>query len=126
MRKRCVDCDRKTKPADGQLADRPPVRGREWYASGVSLEGEAAAARLGTRTLAPGHTRTDAQRRGARLGLGHVALGPGAVMPAQREFLLVLDDLPVELVGERVDRGVHVRVDGLDMDVLAARMEVDF
>ena len=54
----------------------------------------------------------------------HRGMLHGEVIVAGR-LVLVLEDLPVELVGQSVDRGVHVRFDRLDMDVLAARVQVE-
>jgi hypothetical protein len=53
-----------------------------------------------------------------------IALRGRAAMPTQRELLLVLHNLAVELVDERVDRSVHVELHRLDVDVLASRMQI--
>jgi hypothetical protein len=62
--------------------------------------------------------------RPARLGRSAIALAR-AIVAVRLPLLLVLQHLAVELVRQHVDRGIHVGLDRLDVDVLAARVQVD-
>ena len=103
---------RKSKPADLPARRRERLRGV--YARFAGEPPPASAIRRGRRAPARRPLRSP---RASRLIAAPSCRCSGAP-------LLVLQHLAVELVGERVDRRVHVGLDGLDVDVLAPRVQV--
>src|SRR5947208_4707855 len=87
---------------------------------------------MGTRRIGPTNIPPDSSgdpgsarySGGARtVGSALQRLGVAAMIG---ELFLMLLHLPIELVGERIDRGVHVGIDALRVDLLAANMDVRF
>src|SRR5205814_1439133 len=71
------------------------------------------------------HRRTTlARTRLAGMDRCNSALDRSRLVPAAVALLLVPQNLAVELVGQRIDRGVHVGLDALGVDLLAADVKV--
>src|SRR6266700_585513 len=88
---------------------RARARGPTWPAGGAEL--------YASRGFSP------PRDRGRRRGRGGALDGNGS-MAVPVALLLVLDHLPVELVGECVDGRVHIRLHAFGVELLAADMQV--
>src|SRR5664279_1673968 len=68
--------------------------------------------------------RTNLARAVLRVGFDARRAFGGGLVPLAVGFFLVPQDLAIELVGQRIDGRVHVGVDALGVDFLAAYMEI--